>query len=81
MRTLSDREAMFALASPEITHVLHLAAQAGVRFSMVDPYAYVTANVMGQVVMLEFCRRLPEPRAFHLCKFVVGVWAEPRAAV
>lgn len=57
---VSDREAMFALASGEITHVLHLAAQAGVRFSMVDPYAYVTANVMGQVVMLEFCRLLPK---------------------
>ena len=56
---VADREAMFALASPEITHVLHLAAQAGVRFSMVDPYAYVSANVMGQVVMLELCRRLP----------------------
>jgi UDP-glucuronate 4-epimerase len=56
---VADREAMFALVQPEITHVLHLAAQAGVRYSMIDPYAYVTANVMGQVVMLEFCRRLP----------------------
>ncbi len=55
---VSDRAAMLALASDEITHVLHLAAQAGVRFSMTDPYAYVTANVMGQVVMLEFCRTL-----------------------
>ncbi len=57
---ISDRDAMFALASDEITHVLHLAAQAGVRYSMIDPYAYVTANVMGQVVMLEFCRKLPK---------------------
>ena len=56
---ISDREAIFPLASGEITHVLHLAAQAGVRYSMIDPYAYVTANVMGQVVMLEFCRKLP----------------------
>ena len=55
---VSNRAAMSALASDEITHVLHLAAQAGVRFSMADPYAYVTANVMGQVVMLEFCRAL-----------------------
>ena len=56
---VSDRVAMLGLASGEITHVLHLAAQAGVRFSMVDPYAYVSANVMGQVVMLELCRALP----------------------
>ncbi len=55
---VADRDAMFALADDGITHVLHLAAQAGVRFSMIDPYAYVSANVMGQVVMLELCRRL-----------------------
>ena len=56
---------MLGLASPEITHVVHLAAQAGVRFSMIDPYGYVTSNVMGQVVMLELARRLP-----HLAHFV-----------
>jgi len=56
---VADRTAMFALASADITHVLHLAAQAGVRYSMIDPYAYVNANVMGQVVMLELCRQLP----------------------
>jgi UDP-glucuronate 4-epimerase len=56
---VADRDAMLSLASTDITHVIHLAAQAGVRFSMIDPYAYVTANVMGQVVMLELVRRLP----------------------
>ncbi len=55
---IADREAMLALASAEITSVVHLAAQAGVRFSMIDPYAYVMSNVMGQVVMLELARRL-----------------------
>jgi UDP-glucuronate 4-epimerase len=57
---VADRDAILALAAPDITQVLHLAAQAGVRHSMADPYAYVTSNVMGQVVMLEFCRRLPK---------------------
>jgi UDP-glucuronate 4-epimerase len=56
---VADREAMLGLASPEITRVVHLAAQAGVRFSMIDPYAYVMSNVMGQVVMLELARMLP----------------------
>ncbi len=56
---IADRDTMLGLATPDITAVLHLAAQAGVRYSMIDPYAYVTSNVMGQVVMLEFCRRLP----------------------
>ncbi len=61
---VADREAIFGLAAPEITEVLHLAAQAGVRHSLVDPYAYVTSNVMGQTVMLEFCRLLPRLRHF-----------------
>ena len=56
---VADREAMLSLASAEVTRVVHLAAQAGVRFSMIDPYAYVTSNVMGQVVMLELARALP----------------------
>ena len=59
---IADREAMAAAIAQErgsITGVVHLAAQAGVRHSLVDPYAYVQANVMGQVVMLELCRELP----------------------
>ena len=56
---VSDRDTMLGMASAEITHVVHLAAQAGVRFSMIDPYAYVLSNVMGQVVMLELARGLP----------------------
>ena len=43
-------------AHPTIDRVVHLAAQAGVRHSLVDPYSYVTANVTGQLTMLEACR-------------------------
>ncbi|NBB83757.1 MAG: NAD-dependent epimerase/dehydratase family protein [Alphaproteobacteria bacterium] len=58
---ISDREAMFALvdARPEIDRVIHLAAQAGVRHSLTDPYVYVQSNVMGHLVVMEACRRLP----------------------
>ena len=59
---IADREAMAAAIAPErqsITRIVHLAARAGVRHSLVDPYAYVQANVMGQVVLLELCRELP----------------------
>jgi UDP-glucuronate 4-epimerase len=61
---VADREAMAALAAahPDITAIVHLAAQAGVRHSLVDPYAYVTANVMGHLVVLETARRLPRLR-------------------
>jgi UDP-glucuronate 4-epimerase len=57
---ISDREAMLALADsePGTVGIIHLAAQAGVRHSLTDPYVYVQTNVMGQVVMLELARRL-----------------------
>src|SRR4051794_3106942 len=42
----------------KITGIIHLAAQAGVRYSLENPYAYADANVMGQVVMLEAARSL-----------------------
>ena len=58
---VSDREALPALfeSQPEIDGVVHLAAQAGVRYSLENPYAYIDANVMGQIVIMEACRRLP----------------------
>ena len=58
---VSDREVVGALitAHPDIAGLVHLAAQAGVRHSMLDPYAYVQANVMGHLVMLEAVRALP----------------------
>jgi UDP-glucuronate 4-epimerase len=55
---IADRDAVTGLANEGFTHIVHLAAQAGVRHSLVDPYAYVTANVMGQVVMWEMARGL-----------------------
>jgi len=41
---------------PAIDRVIHLAAQAGVRYSLENPYAYADANVTGQLTMLEACR-------------------------
>ncbi len=39
-----------------ITHVVHLAAQAGVRYSLINPQAYVHANLEGFVNILQTCR-------------------------
>jgi UDP-glucuronate 4-epimerase len=63
---VSDRTAMLPLVEQwsEVTRVVHLAAQPGVRHSLVDPFAYVEANVMGHLVVLEVARRLP--RLDHL---------------
>lgn len=61
---IADREAIHAIvrADASIDIIVHLAAQAGVRYSLVDPYAYVHSNVMGHLVMLEAARLLPRLR-------------------
>jgi UDP-glucuronate 4-epimerase len=58
---IADREAVQALFDREqdIDRVVHLAAQAGVRYSLINPYAYLRSNVEGHVVLLEACRKLP----------------------
>ncbi|HMH64169.1 MAG TPA: NAD-dependent epimerase/dehydratase family protein [Rhizomicrobium sp.] len=63
---ISDPGCMTRLAAdfPAITGIVHLAAQPGVRYSLENPFAYVTANVMGQAVMLELARALPALRHF-----------------
>lgn len=63
---ISDRAAMLGLSRehPEISGIIHLAAQAGVRHSLTNPYVYVQSNVMGQVVMLELARACPKLKHF-----------------
>jgi UDP-glucuronate 4-epimerase len=58
---IANKNAILQLADkhPDITHIVHLAAQAGVRYSLENPYSYVESNVMGQVVMSELARSLP----------------------
>jgi UDP-glucuronate 4-epimerase len=54
---LADRAAVSALfAEHRFPFVVHLAAQAGVRHSLVDPYAYADANLTGFLNVLEGCR-------------------------
>ena len=54
---LADRTALqqlFATERPEV--VIHLAAQAGVRYSLENPHAYVDSNLVGFINILEGCR-------------------------
>lgn len=54
---LADRPAMaamFAEVQPDI--VVHLAAQAGVRYSIENPHAYIDSNLLGFANILEGCR-------------------------
>src|SRR5215470_9521161 len=54
---LSDRAGVAALfATHGFRDVVHLAAQAGVRHSLVDPHAYADANLAGFLNVLEGCR-------------------------
>jgi UDP-glucuronate 4-epimerase len=63
---ISDRHAVAPIFERhgDLTEIVHLAAQAGVRHSLVDPYSYVQSNVMGHLVMLEAARQLSGLRHF-----------------
>lgn len=55
---LADREGMAVLfAEHGFERVIHLAAQAGVRYSLENPHAYANANLIGHLNVLEGCRR------------------------
>jgi UDP-glucuronate 4-epimerase len=54
---IAEPETLPRVFSPgEILRVVHLAAQAGVRYSLTNPQAYVRANLVGFVNILEACR-------------------------
>lgn len=50
-------KSVFAAERPEI--VIHLAAQAGVRYSLSNPESYVSSNLVGHANLLEACRAHP----------------------
>jgi UDP-glucuronate 4-epimerase len=54
---IAERDAIAALFSNDrFDSVVNLAAQAGVRYSLVNPYAYIDCNVVGFLNILEGCR-------------------------
>jgi UDP-glucuronate 4-epimerase len=56
---LKDRDGMAALfAEGKFAHVVHLAAQAGVRHSLTAPHDYVDSNITGFLNVLEGCRHV-----------------------
>jgi len=57
---IADTEAFLALfAGTRPDRVVHLAAQAGVRYSLTNPYAYLDSNLKGFLNLLEGCRHHP----------------------
>jgi len=57
---LSDKEKIFELFKQErFDAVVHMAAQAGVRYSLENPWAYIDSNIIGHLGILEACRHFP----------------------
>jgi UDP-glucuronate 4-epimerase len=58
---ISDFVAMKGVVADagDLRRVVHLAAQAGVRYSIENPFAYVQANLVGHMSILEICRNQP----------------------
>ena len=48
-----------AVSQHKTTHLVHLAAQAGVRYSLENPNAYIESNIQGFTEILEVCRAMP----------------------
>ncbi len=63
---VTDRDVMADLAAKnlDIDRVIHLAAQPGVGHSAVDPFAYLQANMLGHLVMLEMARAMKKLKHF-----------------
>jgi len=55
---VTEKEPLHDLFQDEhFTHVVHLAAQAGVRYSLQNPYPYINSNIVGFINLLEACRQ------------------------
>ncbi len=55
---IADHDRLLALDERDhIDRVVHMAAQAGVRYSIENPFAYASSNLTGHLSVLEFCRR------------------------
>ena len=57
LKNKDEIDAIFEKYQP--THVINLAAQAGVRYSIENPYAYIDSNLIGFMNILEACRHYP----------------------
>ena len=74
---LEDMEALTRAAeeaAPDV--IIHLAAQAGVRYSLQNPRAYVDANLVGAFNVMEIARLL-KPRHFLFASTSSGIGASP----
>jgi UDP-glucuronate 4-epimerase len=76
---IADHAALKAAAPADIGAVIHLAAQAGVRYSIENPFAYAQSNLVGHLSVLELVRHHPNrPRlAYASSSSVYGDTSTP----
>ena len=74
---LADKEKVDGIFTEEkFDRVIHLAAQAGVRYSIENPYAYIQSNIVGHLNILEACRHSDTIQNLALCILFVRLWDE-----
>ena len=54
---IEDQNLIEKFKGQKIDIIINLAAQAGVRYSLKDPYSYINSNILGQINMLEFAKK------------------------
>ena len=54
---IEDKNLIEKFKGKKIDIIINLAAQAGVRYSLKDPYSYINSNILGQINMLEFAKK------------------------
>lgn len=70
---IGDRQALQReLGGLAVERVIHLAAQPGVRYSLTNPEAYVSANLAGHLNMLEYCRHAGPSMVYASSSSVYG---------
>lgn len=55
---IADTDTVMGLRDAGIDRIVHLAAQAGVRYSLENPHAYATANIVGHLNIMELARNI-----------------------
>ncbi len=63
---IADKSAISEIFSQhnDTDYIIHLAAQAGVRYSIENPYAYAESNLLGHITMCEHAAKLPQLKHF-----------------
>lgn len=59
---IANYEELKKIITPDYKVIIHLAAQAGVRYSLENPWTYIQSNILGHLNILEICRNIPN---FH----------------